>query len=449
MAQDPNNPVIPTVKKPIVKTNPAGGLPDATSSSAVSTVVNQPVIGVTNSTTLTLKDIIPVAPTSASGSWTTAYLDSSGAEKWAAVYSDPSSPTGYSITTDQAGYRQAVIQNLIGKYGSILNAKKALASVAGGLGGTTAKAKASIAAGNGSDPVFEATVDSLIGTASRTNFYSNGVNTTNAVSLIDGRPNYAGTRQSITVNYTSKDAAWTDLDKFMENTLGRHASLDEFNNYYKQLNAYEKTHPINATVTMDGLGVERNRVETAGPSADDKMMVLVSAVTPSLMAAGKDPSAISKTGGQLAQNMLALQQRAAQMGVSDYYDQTKAFEAAVNSIQPGNTLQGEAAKIDNLAISLPKYKGIASSLTAGFTVQDMLKPYNDKLNTILETSNPVDFANPYLQKALTGGPNGGQMNDDQFAQLVKSDPTWRNTQNAREQASQYLNQIGQMMGFTG
>ena len=48
MAQDPNNPVIPTVKKPIVKTNPTGGLPGATSSSVVSTVVNQPVIGVTN-----------------------------------------------------------------------------------------------------------------------------------------------------------------------------------------------------------------------------------------------------------------------------------------------------------------------------------------------------------------------------------------------------------------
>jgi len=466
---DPNNPNFSSVAqstataKPTstptlpAAVNPAGGLPGATSTSTSgginsSTVPVSALAPATNAAgqAITYKDLIQIPPATSSSTWTTGYYDpTTRSTIWAAAYVD--AQTGnIQVTTDQAGYHKAFLQSLVAKYGSIAKVKSAFASVAGGLGGTANKAKASLAAGNTEDPTLSATIDAAIGNISRTIVYSDGQTAPTVAAYIDGRPNYAGDRNTVTVTHTTKDSAYVDLDKFMMENLSRHATTAEFNTYYQALTAFENdpAHAYRAVVTTDGLGIERSRVETSAPTAEDKLAVLVGSVSQSLMAAGKDPHAISQLGGKLGDNFLQIQQRAIQQGVSDYFDTGKVFASAVNSIQQGNTLSGELAKVDSLAISLPKYKALAPSLSAGFTMQDLAKPFNDKINSILETSNPVDVNNPLIQKALTGGANGAQMNDDQFTQLVRSQPNWRYTQNARETASQYIDQIGKMMGFS-
>jgi hypothetical protein len=406
---------------------------------------------------LTYKDLIPVYDQTTK-SWTTAYIDpTTSGEKWAAIVGDHNSPTGYSVSTDQVATRLQTMNDLIQQYGTLSRAKKALAEQGlyqqAGIGGKTAQLSV---ASNLEDKAFDTVLDLSIGAISRTNWNNlttgNG-NVDNLATYISGRPNYAGTKNTLTESFTSKDAAWTDIDSFMRSVAGRGATLAEYQDYYNNLHQYEQQHPIKATVTRDALGMETNRIQTEGPSAEDKKAILVASAYKSLQALGKDPSAISKVGGDVAIAIQKLNQQAAAMGVSDIYDPTKSFNGALNSILPGGTVDSEMQKITALAKANPKYKGYGSLFDAGFTLQDIAKPGQELANKLLETSTPVQVNDPLMQKYLLGGANGTQMNNDDFTKFIKSDPVygaqWSKTQNAREEAAGYLMQIGKMMGFIG
>ena len=406
-------------------------------------------------TSLTYKDLIPVYDQT-TRSWTTAYLDpQTNGEKWAAIVDDPNSITGYSVSTDQVATRTLTMQNLIKQYGSLQQAKKVLADkglyTAAGVGAKEAQVSVK---NDVQDNAFNKVLDISIGALSRTNLqnltFGDG-NVTGLATYVSGRPNYAGVKDTATVSQTSKDSAWNDIDAFMRKTAGRGATLAEYQNYYNDLHSYELTHPIKATVTRDALGTETNRVQTEGPSAEDKQAILVASAYKSLQAIGKDPSAISKVGGSVAIAIQKLNAAAAQYGVADIYTPSKAFSSALNSILPGGTVDAELQKITELAKATPKYKSYVPLFNAGFSLQDIATSGLKIANTLLGTSTPLQVSDPLMQKYLLGGANGGQMTDDEFTKYIKSDPItgamWAKTPNAREEAAGYVNQLGKMMGF--
>jgi len=456
MADVNNMPSIPAVgqkpnPQPSVSPNlppaPVNSTPTGTGTSKVGDKPQVQPVGATPTAGIILNDLIPVYDQT-TRQWTTAYVDSAGAQLWAAVYADSNSNTGYSITTDQAGYRKSVIQGLINQYGTLGKAKEALA--AKGLLGAASKAKQSLSAGSGEDAIFDAALDNIIGTNSRTNLLNGGQNVQDVGMFINGRPNYAGTKTSTTTSFTSTTSAWNDIDAFMRETIGRGATLSEFQDYYKMLHGYEQDNPTKATITTDSLNTERSRVQTQGLSPDDLKAVMVASVTKSLEAAGKDPAAISKLGGSLGTAYAKLNKQAIANGVADIYTPAKAFSAAMQVIQPGGDVNSELTKINNLAASLPKYKAFAPLLSSGaFTLTDLAQPYADKYNKTLEKSTPNDLSNPLVLQGLTGGSNGAQMNDTDYMKLLRSQPDWAKTQNARGEAASYITQIGKMMGFVG
>jgi hypothetical protein len=440
----------PTTPNPSPQAKPGAALPPSSGQSFHPT--KAPPAQQPATTQLTFNDIYPVYD-QATKQWRTAYVEpATGKERFAAILADPNSSTGYVISTDEVAVRGNVIQGLVNQYGSLAKAKEALWEK-GLYSGSGAKSKASISFGNDVDPIFSGVVDTLIGTISHTNWYNKGKDVQDVSSFVYGRPNYAGTKNTQTVNYTSKDAAWSDLDSFMRTTVGRVATVDEFNNYYSMLTTYEKTHPTRATVTTDALGVERNRVQIDGASPEDKKAILVAAVTPALEAIGKDPVAISKVGGTIATNMQKLKTRAAEMGVSDIYDESKAFAGAVESVQQGADVQNEINKINALAKAQPKYKTYAAAFDAGFTLQDLANPGQKTANKLLGRSDAVNVNSPLMQAYLTKGAGGGQMSDDEFNKFIKKDPVygkiWAVSPDAKDEASQYATNILKQFGFLG
>ena len=403
------------------------------------------------STTITFNNLIPVYDQNTK-SWTTAYVDSTGAEKWAAMYADPSSPTGYSISTDQVSVRTQTIKALITQYGTLSKAKTALAQQGlykeSGIGNSQALASVK---SNTEDDAFDKVIDRSIGAISRTNLLNGGQNVTDLASYVNGRPNYAGTKNTVTVSETSKEAASVDIDAFMRKTVGRAATSAEFQDYYNNLHDYELKHPIRAKVTRDALGTETQRVQIEGPSQQDKTAILVGSVYKSILAAGKDPVAISKMGGDIAIAVQKLNQTAADYGVSDIYDSKKSFTSALSSILPGGSIDGELTKITALAKATPKYKAYAPLFDAGFTLTDIAKPGQTMANKLLEKSSPVQISDPLMQKYLLGGANGGQMDDNTFTQYIKSNPDlgWSKTQNAREEAAGYATTVLKAFGLMG
>jgi hypothetical protein len=453
-------PSIPPVSASSGKTltpNPSPNLPPAPQNSTPSGTGSNPAgkvqinpSGPANASGLTYKDLVPVYDATAKR-WTTAYVDATG-EHWAAMLADPNSPTGYSISTDQTATRLQTMQSLIKQYGTLAKAKTAMAEQGlYQLAGVNVKTAQASVASNTEDDAFDKVLDASIGSISRTNLLNGGQSVQDVASVVYGRPNYAGTKNTATVSETSKDSAYTDIDAFMRKTTGRGATYAEFEDYYNKLHAYELKHPIKAKVTRDALGTETSRVQTEGPSQDDKTAILVSAAYNSLVNAGKDPAAISKIGGNVGVAMQKLNQQAADYGVSNVYDETKAFTGALDSLLPGGTIDGELTKITALAKATPKYKAYAPMFDAGFTLRDIAKPGMDTANKLLEKSTPLMVNDPIMQKYLTGGDNGGQMDDNSFIKYIKSDPTlgWSKTNNARDEAANYATTILKQFGFMG
>jgi hypothetical protein len=455
-------PVIPPAgSKPAPNPSPllpsTPGIPPAAPAATGANPSDKPKINPNGpvNTTLTYKDLIPVYDQT-TRSWTTTYLDpATNAEKWAAIVDDPNSATGYSVSTDQAATRTLTMQNLIKQYGGLQQAKQVLADKGFYTAAGVSAKEAQVSVKNDiQDNAFNKVLDVSIGALSRTNLqnltFGDG-NVTGVATYVSGRPNYAGIKDVATVSQTSKDSAWNDIDAFMRKTAGRGATLTEYQNYYNDLHSYELTHPIRATVTRDALGTETNRVQTEGPSAEDKQAILVASAYKSLEALGKDPSAISKVGGSVAIAIQKLNEAASQYGVSDIYTPSKAFSSALDSILPGGTVDAELQKITELAKATPKYKSYVPLFNAGFSLQDIVTPGIKIANTLLGTNTPRQASDPLMQTYLFGGANGGQMTDDELTKYIKSDPVlgaqWAKTPNAREEAAGYVNQLGKMMGF--
>jgi hypothetical protein len=441
----------PTVTPPVsVKpgTGPVVNVAGSGAGVGGSTIPNTNTVGSLNTAgaqplPITLQQVGRI-PGASPGTFQLGYYDANGAAVPVAVLPDANGKI--QIYANLNAVQQSSIAGLKAKYGSITAAKEALWKK-GIYGAAGFKTKASISFGNNEDDAFDKAVAAIVRQNSLNAYDTNGAQVTDVATFVDGRPNYAGVRNSMTTSFTNISTATADVDQFFQTYLGRNATFAEQQTYYSNLHAYEQTHPSKATVATDALGVEKNRVQTSGPSQSDLQALMVASAMPSLEKAGKDPSAISQIGGTLGSYIKQIMERAQQQGVSDIITPTKAFQQAVAAIEPGAKVDNELTKVDNLAKADPRWKALAPSITAGYTVAELAKPVQDKINQLLEINGPADLTNPILIQGLTGGPGGGMMPDNQLIPLIKSQAGWKFTQNARSDAAQTLTSLGEKMGF--
>lgn len=96
-----------------------------------------------------------------------------------------------------------------------------------------------------------------------------------------------------------------------------------------------------------------------------------------------------------------------------------------------------------------RYRGIAEQIDRGLTVQQVADPYIRSLNRLLERADG-SVTNPLVKQALNFTDEKGNprlMSDDEFEELLRSQPEWRKTVNAREEALSLTNSVLQQMGF--
>ena len=99
------------------------------------------------------------------------------------------------------------------------------------------------------------------------------------------------------------------------------------------------------------------------------------------------------------------------------------------------------------------YKPFADQINAGMKVSDLASPYINTLSNLLEVS-PSDInlgaSSGYgamISKAMMGDANGQVTNPYDFANQVRSQPEWLNTQNAHQTILGGVNQLISKMGF--
>lgn len=142
------------------------------------------------------------------------------------------------------------------------------------------------------------------------------------------------------------------------------------------------------------------------------------------------------TGGVAIDNITQLKQYSQQMGIANPEQWYQNAANQINDPKSGLTLNDFKSQIkDNAKLN---WSGYADKIDKGFAVSDIVSPYINSMARVLEIDpNGVDIStDPYIKKAagLTTSPDGTSqpMPIWQFENLLRQDPKWLQTNNARD-----------------
>ena len=151
---------------------------------------------------------------------------------------------------------------------------------------------------------------------------------------------------------------------------------------------------------------------------------------------GATGPAVAPLGGTALDNINSLKTYAQQMGIAHVDSWYQNAVNQINNPQSGLTINDFMGQIKDQAKL--DWSGYADKIDKGFKVSDIVSPYINSMARILEIDpNAVDIStDPYIKKAagLTVGPDGTSqpMPTWQFENLLRQDPKWLQTNNARD-----------------
>ena len=241
-----------------------------------------------------------------------------------------------------------------------------------------------------------------------------------------------GPRVSYDSVTTTRDTAASDLDRFFMQYLGNGASKKQHDEYYKQLRALEKK----AVVTRTSTETSQN---TAGEFIDDLDKAELMRKVAGKALEGTDIDTVLKGGAGAAQAVNGVIAYARSYGVN--INNKDALNYVANELKLG---QGDLKKVNAkiLAISKATYSNLSDVLTEDVNLKELSSNYIYNMGRILEISpDSIDALDPTIQTALKNNGNKGTMNLTDFDRMLRNDPRWAKTTNAREEASKYALEV--------
>jgi len=243
---------------------------------------------------------------------------------------------------------------------------------------------------------------------------------------------------------TKKDEAESDLNRFFMEYVGRSASDEEINKYYKQLRALEKKN-AQVTTTTDTDSGGTSQVTTGEFRLDTEDILQLQRKIAGKALDGSDIDVILKGGSKAAQDVNNVLSYAKSYGVA--LTNKDALRYVSGSLK-NNEKDTSAIKSKLLAVSKATYSNLADVLSDSVDLDDLSANYKYTMRQILEIpESQIDTMNPTIQMALKNNGNKGAMNLTDFERALKKDPRWANTSNALETAAGYANNILRNFGL--
>ena len=243
---------------------------------------------------------------------------------------------------------------------------------------------------------------------------------------------------------TKRDEADSDLNRFFMDYLGRNASDEELNKYYKELRALEKKNAqVTTTKNTDSGGT--SKVTTGEYQLDTEDILQLQRKIAGKALDGSDIDVVLKGGSKAAQDVNSTLAYAKRYGVT--LTNKDALNYVANSYKNNDK---DTSKINAkiLAISKATYSNLADVLSEDVSLNDLSANYKYTMRQVLEIpESQIDTLNPTIQLALKNNGNKGAMNLTDFERVLKQDPRWGYTSNALETAAGYANSILRNFGL--
>jgi hypothetical protein len=243
---------------------------------------------------------------------------------------------------------------------------------------------------------------------------------------------------------TKKDEADSDLNRFFIDYVGRPATEEELNKYYKDLRALEKKN-AQVTTTKDTDSGGTSKVTTGEYQLDTEDILQLQRKIAGKALDGSDIDVVLKGGSKAAQDVNSTLAYAKRYGVT--LTNKDALNYVANSYKNNDK---DTSKINAkiLAISKATYSNLADVLSEDVSLNDLSANYKYTMRQVLEIpESQIDTLNPTIQLALKNNGNKGAMNLTDFERVLKQDPRWCYTSNAMETAAGYANSILRNFGL--
>lgn len=265
-----------------------------------------------------------------------------------------------------------------------------------------------------------------------------------SASAIPGTASVAGTKSVPSLDLTTIGDAATEIDNFMLDSIGRNATKEEKDAYFKKINALELASPVTSSTTKDANGnVVKSSQTGAYVTPEERTTAMVGIVQGALK--GTDANALlsSAKGSKIAVDISTLQANSAAYGHSLTPGEAYAI------VQQGFGQKDYVAKqVERMRLnSMTMYGNLKQHITDGGTVKDIADQYATLKARKLGITIPDSLADKDVMSAITQ--NGGLMSTADFTRQMQANPLWRQTEEAHNTAADFANTILKSFGFMG
>ena len=259
-----------------------------------------------------------------------------------------------------------------------------------------------------------------------------------------GSESKAGTFKDTDLDLTTRGDANKEINDYMIDALGREATQEEKDAYYKDINEREKKSAVQTVTVRDATGKITNTTRTGDKVTPEERLNSMNAVIINALK-GTDAGELLKSakGSQVAVQIGALQKVSA-----DYGQPISAGEALKYVIDGGPEKDALKKQTERMRLNaMTMYGNLKDHIRDGGTVKDIADQY--ALIKAKKLGIPVTdaFNDKDVKAAITR--DGGLMSTAEFARQMQANPLWRQTDEARDVASDFANTILKSFGFMG
>jgi hypothetical protein len=259
-----------------------------------------------------------------------------------------------------------------------------------------------------------------------------------------GTESKAGTFKDTDLDLTTVGDAYNEINDYMIDSLGRPATQEEKDAYYQDINKREKASAVKSVAVRDATGKITSTTRVGDfVTADERLNAKNSIVIKALEGTDAGELLKSAKGSQVAVQIAALQKAGA-----DYGQPISAGEALKYVIEGGTQKDALAKQTERMRLNaMTIYGNLKDHIRDGGSVKDIADQY--ALIKARKLGIPLTdaFNDKDVQSALTK--EGGLMSTAEFSRQMQANPLWRETEEARETASDFANTILKSFGFMG
>jgi hypothetical protein len=259
-----------------------------------------------------------------------------------------------------------------------------------------------------------------------------------------GEESKAGTWKDTDLDLTTVGDAYREINDYMIDALGRPATQEEKAAYYADINKREKASAVKTVSTRDATGRITEATRTGDfVTAEERLNARNAIVVKALEGTDAGELLKSAKGSQVAIQIGQLQKAAASYG-----QPISAGEALKYVIEGGTEKDAIAKQTERMRLNaMTMYGNLKDHIRDGGSVKDIADQY--ALIKAKKLGIPVTdaFNDKDVKAALTK--DGGLMSTAEFARQMQANPLWRQTDEARETASDFANTILKSFGFMG